>query len=269
MSGTNNAPAPPQAPNRPPVATQGDENAASDAQPDSPAKPARGKRDAASADADRDDADQTAPADTDPVALAARPLRPGDLGYAPPARVAMPAGEALTAAHYDWNPGRSTSAVNGAVPLAVPVATVPSLADNPNMMKPSLLSAPVATARLSQMVGDLSAWVMDFPHQVHGEAAVVVKVLRDLKARALAHGTAQALGRTVAADATDEASFTPPPEFFALRHAADQVLAVQALYAAALAEHGIILSAADQTTVDRIVAEFGELAAGPKAPEQA
>lgn len=267
MSGLANAPPPPSTPNRPPGATPAAENAASSAQSDStdPTDEASANR-SPSVRSDRaaEDGGATdqAASDTGPVLA----LRPGDVGYAPPARVANVAGDVLKPEHYGWDPGRSSTNMRGMVPLAMPAPAYETVTNDTQIVPPSMLTAPTANARLAKMIGDMSAWVHDFPHLAHGKSAVVLRFFRDLEARSVARGTASHLGRSYEPDAIDQAYFVPPVEYFRLRHLAEQMTVMHGIYTAALSAQGVSVSEQDQATVDKIMAEFAPLADGPKSP---
>lgn len=212
-------------------------------------------------------ADQTSVA---PMKRAMRPgdpgfgLRPGDQGYAPPARIAQPGGVVLEAHHYDYDTGSGSAlAVNGQVPLAMPAPAYETVLHHTAMAKPSTLSQAAATAQLAKMVGNLRDWIMDFPYPAQGELSVIVQAFRDLAARRASLGTAAQLGRTVPADAIDEAETTPPPEFFTLRAMGAHMLALQQAYERALSTAGGELSPADKTAVNQTMSEFGKYTDGP------
>lgn len=217
--------------------------------------------------------DQNAPQAATPRALQpGEPgwgLRPGDLGYAPPARIAAETGKVLTHQDLGWTGGTDASVnVHGQVPLAMPAPAPPTATSASEYMKPSLISKPAANAVLSKMVGDTKRWIMDLPHDFDGENAVVVQFFRDLIARGAAIGTAQALGRTVEPDSVDAAHTTPPPEFFTLRHLAAQLTMTKQIYDQALQSAGVQLGSDDKQKVEGIAAEFSGLAQGPKSQEE-
>lgn len=196
---------------------------------------------------------------------------PGEPGYAPPARVAMPAGVVLQEHHYGLAPiGVGSAAVTGLVPLAMPPPAQTPVSTDAALTRPSQMTAQSATAQLHKMVGDLGAWISDLPHEVFGEAAVVVQLFRDLSARRAALGAATALGRSLAPDAVDLAVHVPPLEFFRLRQAAAHVVELEEIYAATLAKTGSVLSAEDQMKIDQIKEAFTHLVPGSTAlPEAA
>lgn len=197
-----------------------------------------------------------------------RELRPGELGYAPPARIANETG-VLTNEHLGYNPGSDASVnIHGQVPLAMPAPAAATLSSSTEGMKPSLLSKQSATVAMSKMWADMQTWIMDMPHALDGHLAVVAQFARDMKARQNAMITAHQLGRTLEPDAVDKATFEPPPEFFALRGVAGEIVTLKKVYAAALAAKGIELSADDQRTVDQIMSRVEPLADGPKAPDE-
>jgi hypothetical protein len=201
------------------------------------------------------------------TAFVRRPV-PGDVSYAPPARVAQVAGKVLSAEHYDYTLGHSGMSVTGQVPLAMPAPAYEPVTTPTSSTPPSQLSAPIAISLLHKMVGELRAWIGDFPHQVSGESAVVVQFFRDLSARRASLNTAAALGRTMEPDAVDQTEHLPPPEFFALRHMAASFRHALAIYDRALSDAGAPLSRDDQASIDRIKAEFAPLADGPESPDQ-
>lgn len=200
-----------------------------------------------------------------PLAAKDRPLRPGEPGYAPPARIAPETG-VLTHADLGWNPGKDHAmTATGNVPLAMP-APAPVGVENDQGARPSTLGAAAANAQLSAKVGAMMEWIHDFPYEAQGVNAVVVQTFRDIKARQSARGTASALGRTVDPDAVDQAKSTPPSEFFTLRHLAQQLLVVQEIYDSALHSVGSQLGNEDQAKIDQIKGEFQPYADGPTEP---
>lgn len=196
-----------------------------------------------------------------------RELRPGEIGYAPPARVANFSG-VLTNEHLGYHPGTDASVnIHGQVPLAMPAPADATLSSSTAGMKPSLLSKQSATVALSKMWADMQAWIMDIPFPMEGQLAVVVQFARDMKARQVAMSTAHQLGRTLEPDAVDKATFDVPAEYFHLRGAAGEIAMLQKIYSAALAAKGIELSSDDQRSVDQIMSHFEGLSDGPKSPD--
>lgn len=195
-------------------------------------------------------------------------LVPGDIGYAPPARIAPEVG-VLTAEQLGHYAGNNTSAnVHGTVPLAMPPPAPATVSSDTAYAKPSQLTAAQAGAQLDKAIGDWTTWILDIPYSYDGKKAVVIQFFRDLEARQKARGTAATLGRLVEPDQVDNATSTPPPEFFQLRHAAQQIVALQDVYGGTLAKSGLTLSGQDQAAVDGILKEFAPLAAGPTAPDE-
>lgn len=195
-------------------------------------------------------------------------LRPGDIGYAPPARVAPETGKVLSHQDLGWTGGTDASVnVHGQVPLAMPAPAPATATSASEYMKPSLVSKAGVEAVVSKMLGDTKLYVADIPHQLDGENGVYVQFVRDLTARGAALATAHALGRTVEPDSVDQAQSSPPSEFFKLRHMAAQMEAAMQIYDQAMTSAGVQLPSEDKQKVEGIKAEFGQFAQGPKSPD--
>jgi hypothetical protein len=196
-------------------------------------------------------------------------LVPGDVGYAPPARLANNSGEVLTRAHLGYIEGADASLnMLGEVPLAMPPPAAETMMSIPAHVKPSTTTAAAASAQFGKLISHTTAYVLDNPHPLFGIQAVVSRFFRDLAGRQAALGTAEALGRTVEPDAVDKSKSKPPPEFFQLRHMAQQFVTAQSIYEGSLTTAGLKLSDANQATMKAITAEFEPLSKGPTSPTQ-
>jgi hypothetical protein len=197
--------------------------------------------------------------------------RPGDAGYAAPARVAQPAGQVLRPEHYDYSGSTANQgvAVTGQPALAMPAPAYQTVSTDAAGARPSQLSAQTATLVFRKMIGELRAWVADLPHEMTGELAVAAQFIRDLNARRAAQNTATALGRTLEPDEVDAAVNVPPAEFFQLRHMASSMMTAIGIFETALTDLGAPLTGDAKATIDQIKAEFSSLAVGPQSPGDA
>jgi hypothetical protein len=194
--------------------------------------------------------------------------RPGEPGYAPPARIAPAAGQVLTRDHLGYTGGSdATVNVHGEVPLAMPPPAPPNISSWTSYMRPSTLDAQTCRVVFRKAWSDLTAWVKDLPHQMFGEDAVAVQFIRDLDARKQAQATAANLGRTLEPDAVDKAEAAPPSEYFQLRHLARQAAAMRDEYEAALGDYRGSLNDERKGRVEAIMREFQPLMEGPASPD--
>ncbi len=216
-----------------------------------------------------DDAPDTAASQVTDKTAPGYQLVPGDVGYAPPARIAIAAGIVPTAEQLGHILGAANVNITGAVPLAMPPPAPATVSSDIAFMKPSAMSRGQVAAQLRKTIGDVTAWIMDIPYPMDGKEGVVVQFFRDLEARQRMRGTAATLGRVLEPDQVDKTTTIPPAEFFQLRHAAQLMVAMQAIYEDALTVAGGQLSAANKTAIDQILAEFTPLAAGPTEPPPA
>ncbi len=131
----------------------------------------------------------------------------------PPARVAAQAGDKSYVP--DWDPGQN--ALTGQPPQVVPVMNRPLDVGAPVMVEgltirpAKLMDAPEARNTMSRIINDMLVWIEDFPHDLVGEGAHVLKVFQDLKARRFARVMAAQHDQDIEPDAIDKARFKPGP----------------------------------------------------------
>jgi hypothetical protein len=130
----------------------------------------------------------------------------------PPARVAGMAGDT----HYvpDWDPGKPT--ISGEVLQVVPVMVRPVDVGSPAMVegitiRPArMMDAGEARNTMTRIINDILNWVEGFPYELTGEAAYVLNVFQELKARRLARVVAAQHDQTVEPDRIDGTIHLPP-----------------------------------------------------------
>jgi len=198
-------------------------------------------------------------------------LKPGDIGYAPAARVAITAGDTVTLDQLGYDPGRTTSGLpaQSTPPLATltdrAVAIAPA-AFEAAAVTPAALDPASVNNRLQKMVGDLSAWVAEIPYPLEGENAVVANFFQQLAARRANVATASQLGRTEPPDMVSATKTTPSTEYFQTANLAVAVQTVAETFQQALAAHGVALTTEQQAKVDQITAAAAKFAQRPTEP---
>lgn len=113
------------------------------------------------------------------------------------------------------------------------------------------MNTPDADATLSGLITATKTFTANYPHEAQGENAHALAFFRDLRSRDLARLDAENYGQ-VLRDRVSEARFTPAPEAFVLRQIQNQTRLVLDIYERALTSAGLMLTTADQQTVDQL-----------------
>lgn len=129
----------------------------------------------------------------------------------PPARVAGIAGDRGYVP--DWDPGKLST--TGAPPQVVPVlqrkqdVAAPVMVEGITIRPARLMDAAEARNTLARIINDVLIWSEDYPYELAGEEAHVLRVFNELRARRRARVQAELHDQTIEQDQVDQAGFKP------------------------------------------------------------
>lgn len=189
-----------------------------------------------------------------PLVAATGAIPRAALVAAPPARIALTAGDWNAKPDYEMGRSMTTGAPIAVVPVMARAgdSAMPMMEGGLRIRSAREMDAGTANTTLNSIAAHLMHWAADFPHAAIGDGAVLLQTARQLIQNREARRNAAAYGQTDFVDPSANTAHAPPPESLLLGQLQTQAKAVLTIYEKVLGLAGISLVQPDQAAVDML-----------------